>query len=125
MSIQTWFKSNVNYSRKLAHSAAEGAHCGEEAFLQGERLIPFVEVAARTAITPAVVGALVGILSGLTQKQRARACVYGLLGGAIGFSAGFVWESRRLTASIANGAWKEIGKTRDEHWFEKNPIDYA
>jgi hypothetical protein len=54
-----------------------------------------------------------------------RALAYGLLGGAIGFGVGVAWESRRLTASVASGALKNIGRVRDEHWFELNPIDYA
>jgi hypothetical protein len=36
-----------------------------------------------------------------------------------------VWESRLLAASVAGGALSRIDKVRDEHWFEKNPIDYA
>jgi hypothetical protein len=50
---------------------------------------------------------------------------YGLLGGAIGFGAAVVGESRCLTASIAGGALKNIGRVRDEHWLSKHPIDYA
>jgi hypothetical protein len=50
---------------------------------------------------------------------------YGLLGGAIGFGAAVVWESRCLTASIAGGALKNIGRVRDEHWLSNHPIDYA
>jgi hypothetical protein len=50
---------------------------------------------------------------------------YGLLGGAIGFGAGVAWESRRFTASVADGALRNIGKVRDEHWLTKHPIDYA
>jgi hypothetical protein len=48
-----------------------------------------------------------------------------LLGGALGFGVGVAWESRRLTTSVASGAAKSISKVRDEHWLEKNPIDYA
>jgi hypothetical protein len=50
---------------------------------------------------------------------------YGLLGGVIGFGAGVAWESRRLTASAACGALRNISKVRDEHWLERHPIDYA
>jgi hypothetical protein len=50
---------------------------------------------------------------------------FGLLGGAIGFGAGVAWESRRLTASVAGSALRNIGRVRDEHWLTKHPIDYA
>jgi hypothetical protein len=48
-----------------------------------------------------------------------------LLGGAIGFGLGFAWESRRLTFSALANAFKKIDKVRDDHWFERHPIDYA
>jgi len=50
---------------------------------------------------------------------------YGFVGAAIGFAASFVWESRRLAASVASGSFRNIGKVRDEHWLERYPIDYA
>jgi len=125
MTLQTWWKSNVSYSQKLVHSAAEGAQLGEENFLHGSRLTPFLSVAAREAISPAAIGAFIGLLSCLSQNRHRRAFAYGVIGGAIGFGAALAWESRPLTASVVNAAWKEIGKARDQHWFEKNPIDYA
>jgi len=54
-----------------------------------------------------------------------RILASGLFGGLIGFTAGIVWETRFLAASTAGGALGKIGKVRDEHWLEKNPIDYA
>ena len=74
------------------------------------------------------IGAGIGLLSGLStnrHRSASRALACGVFGGAIGFGAGVVWENRKLTASVAAGAWKSLNKTRDEHWFEKNPIDYA
>jgi len=50
---------------------------------------------------------------------------YGFVAAAIGFAASVVWESRRLAASVASGALRNIGKVRDEHWLERYPIDYA
>jgi hypothetical protein len=48
-----------------------------------------------------------------------------LLGGAIGFGLGLAWSSRRLTASVAEQAFRSMNKVRDEHWLENHPIDYA
>jgi hypothetical protein len=59
------------------------------------------------------------------RPSNKRALVSALLGGAVGFGASLIWENRDLTARVATGAWKNVSKARDEHWFEKNPIDYA
>ena len=128
MNFVEWSMAGVDYGRKLVDSAVEGARTGEEEFLQEEPLAPYLEGSARRALVPTVVGACLGLLGGYMGNRRrstARAIAYGFLGGAIGFSAGVLWENRQLTASVASSAWKNISKTRDEHWFEKNPIDYA
>jgi hypothetical protein len=77
---------------------------------------------------PAALGACIGVLGsypGYRQKSIARALTYGLLGGVVGLGASLVWENRRLTASVAGSALRNIGKVRDEHWLTKHPIDYA
>ena len=130
MSFVEWSKSSVDYGRKLVDSAVEGARTGEDEFLKEESL-----ASSSRRVCPA------GISAGLHRRvsggggwlpgNRAAplhdqgSSVWFVLGGAIGFSAGVLWENRQLTASVASGAWKNISKTRDEHWFEKNPIDYA
>jgi hypothetical protein len=128
MSFLEWSKSSVDYSRKLVDSAVEGARIGEDEFLKEEALAPYLEGSARQALRPTAIGACLGLLGGYLgngRRSTSRALAYGFLGGAIGFCAGLIWENRQLTASVASGAWKNISKTRDEHWFQKNPIDYA
>jgi len=74
------------------------------------------------------VGAFLGVLSsypGNRQRSANRALRFGVLGWAVGLGFGIVWQSRGLTASAANGALRNMGRTRDEHWLERNPIDYA
>jgi len=70
------------------------------------------------------IGAL-GSYSGYRQKSIVRTLAFGLVGAVIGLGAGLAWESRRLTASAAESALKNIGRARDEHWLAKHPIDYA
>jgi hypothetical protein len=101
MNFLEWSKSSVDYGQKLVNSALEGAHEAEDEFLKEESLASDLSESARHAFAPAMVG------------------------GAIGFGAGMMWENRDFAASVASGAWKKINETRDEHWFEKNPIDYA
>lgn len=127
MSHSNWMKSNMQYTRKLVHSAAEGAHSGEHAFTQGGALSPYLNQWARGALSPALCGACIGLLAALTRNRQkpVRVLAHGLVGCAIGFGAGFSWKSRRLGASMASRAWKEIGQARDQRWLETNPIDYA
>lgn len=127
MSVHTWMKSNADYSRKLVHSAVEGACAGEAAFLHGQPLPTFVTMSARCALRPAAVGALIGVIGGVSGSRRhpCKMLGYGFLGGALGFALGLSWQSRELIENVASNAWKSVGKIRDEHWFEKNPIDYA
>jgi hypothetical protein len=126
--LQKWSKSNADYGRRLFNSGIEGARSGRKAFLNGQSLTPFLSESVRSALNPAALGVCIGVLGsypGYRQKSITRALVFGLLGGAIGLGAGLAWESRRLTASVAGSALKNIGKIRDERWLTKHPIDYA
>ena len=131
MDVAEWSKSEVEYGRRVLNSGLEGGRSGQEAFLHGRPVSPFIRDSFRKAITPAVLGVLVGVvgvLTGCPQKggrSATRVLASGLLGGLIGLTAGVVWESRLLAASVAGGALSSIDKVRDEHWFERNPIDYA
>jgi hypothetical protein len=128
MKLVEWSKSSVDYGQKLVSSAIAGANEGEEEFLQNESLAPYLSSSARHAIVPGIVGAYFGVLGGSLGRRRhstSKTVACGLLGAAIGFGASLIWDSRELTASVASSAWKKVSKTRDEHWFEKNPIDYA
>jgi hypothetical protein len=128
MDLRKWSKANADYGRRLLDSGIEGARSGEEAFLNGKSLTPFLGESVRSALKPAAFGVCIGVLgryAGYRQKSITRTLAYGLLGGAIGLGAGVVWESRRLTASVAGSALRNIDKVRDEHWLTKHPIDYA
>jgi hypothetical protein len=128
MHVAEWSKSEVEYGRRVLNSGLEGGRSGQEAFLHGRPVSPFVHESFRKAIKPAVLGALVGMLIGCPKngpRSAAKVLASGLIGGVIGLTAGVVWESRLLVASVAGGALSRIDKVRDEHWLEKNPIDYA
>ena len=128
MDVRKWSKANAEYGRKLLDSGIEGARSGQEAFLNGRSLTPFLNESLQSALVPAALGACIGVLSSYSayrQKSIARALMFGLLGGAVCLGAGLAWESRRLTASVAGRALKNIGKARDEHWLDQHPIDYA
>jgi hypothetical protein len=128
MNLREWSKSDFDYGRKLLNSGLEGARSGREAFLDEKPLTPFSNGSARNALSVAAVGACIGLLGsylGNRHKSASRALAFGIFGGAIGFGVGIAWGNRRLGASVVSGAWKNIGRARDEHWLERNPIDYA
>ncbi|MFZ0684225.1 MAG: hypothetical protein WAM89_01660 [Terriglobales bacterium] len=128
MDLREWSTSNADYGRRLLDSGIEGARSGQEEFLKGKPLTPFLGESARSALAPAALGACIGVLGGLAegrQKSITRTLTFGLLGATLGLCVGLVWESRRLTASVAGGALKHIGRVRDERWLAKHPIDYA
>jgi hypothetical protein len=125
--LYEWSKSNADYGRKLFDSGIEGARSGRDAFLEGEPLAPFLSDSARSAWKAAALGACLGVVASYPGRRRSitKTLAFGLLGGAIGLGAGLAWESRRLTASVADGAWRNIGKARDERWLTQNPINYG
>ena len=128
MDLRKWSKSEVEYGRKVLDSGLKGIRSGEEAFLNGRPLTPFLNESARKALTPTALGACLGVLVGSLgngNRSVVRTFVFGLLGGAIGFSAGLAWESRGLTESAVSEALRNIHTVRDEHWVEKHPVAYA
>ena len=127
MYLSQWSKSTVNYGRKLLDSGLDGARDGEQTFLHGEPVGPFLADSAQKALLPAALGACLLMLAsnGCKRKSASVGIAAAVLGGTLGFAAGLLWESRRLTRCVASGAIKNMGKVRDEHWFEKHPIDYA
>lgn len=128
MHLREWSHSNLEYGRKLVNSGLEGARRGEEEFLHGRPLAPFLGDSARTAFMPAAIGACVAALgcrAANGHRTATRAVAFGLLGSVVGFAAGMAWCTRRLTSSVATGARKRVEAVRDEHWLEANPIDYA
>jgi hypothetical protein len=130
MDLGNWVKSNVDYGRRLVDSGIEGARCGQDEFLDGEPLAPFLSESVKGSLVPAAIGACVGALVAypIFRKKSSAATVtlaYGLLGCAIGLTTGMAWKSRHLSASVAEGAMKNIGKVRDERWLTKHPINYA
>ena len=128
MDLREWSKTNADYGRRLLDSGLAGARTGQQAFLQGESLAPFLNESVQSALKPAVLGACIGVLSsypGYRQKSMARTLAFGLVGCVIGLGVGVVWKSRRLAAGVADSALRNIGRVRDEHWLIKHPIDYA
>jgi hypothetical protein len=128
MTLSEWSKSEVDYGRKLFNSGLEGARSGREEFRHGKPRTPFLSESVGNAMGVAAIGACIGLLGsylGSQNKSARRVFAFGIFGGAIGFGVGVAWGNRRLATNVASGAWKNIGRARDEHWLERHPIDYA
>ena len=128
MNLRRWSEATARYGRRLVESGLAGARCGREEFLHGSPVATFLNESVRHALAPAMIGACLGALGSsptIFHRRRERVLVAGLLGGIVGMGVGFAWQSRRLTESVASGAWKNLNKVRDEHWLERHPIDYA
>jgi hypothetical protein len=127
MTVQQWLESEVKYGRKVLDAGLEGTRSGREAFLNGRSLTPYLNNSVRKALISAAIGGCIGALASAADRNRSagRTSMFALLGGAASFAVGLAWENRHLTASAVSGALKKIRRVRDEHWFERHPIDYA
>ena len=78
--------------------------------------------------TPAAIGTTLGVLTarlGGKRKSASRTAWGGFVGGVLGISAGLAWASRGLVGHAARMATRRVNATRDAHWLETHPIDYA
>ncbi len=77
---------------------------------------------------PAAIGTTMGILatrSSGTRKSASRTALSGLAGGVLGLGLGLAWASRGLIRHAARTAVRRVNLTRDAHWLETHPINYA
>ena len=77
---------------------------------------------------PAAIGTTLGVLTTSLagkRKSASRTAWGGLVGGVLGISAGLAWASRGLIGHAARTATRRVNATRDAHWLETHPIDYA
>jgi hypothetical protein len=119
---------NLMYSRSLIDSGISGLRSGCESYLKGRSLPGVLGDPACHSLAFAALGAIAGLIplfSGTRRGRTQKSLAYGAVGCAIGFSAGFAWQTRQLTSSMARGAMKKIAATNDERWLERHPIDYA
>jgi hypothetical protein len=116
-------ESDLAYVKALLGAGAVGIASARRE-LAGRVFAPPLHPAAWT---PAAVGATVGLTTGLIRKRKSRSSVAigGLVGSVLGFSAALAWTSRHFTAVVCRRAVRHVNATRDAHWLEANPIDYA
>jgi hypothetical protein len=118
----------VEHGRNILNSGWKGVRSGQQSFLKGEPLGRFLAASSRSAYPSAALGTFLGVLasrSGNSHKSLQRSLSFGLVGGALGFAAAVVWNSRGLTASAVRNAARNIHIVRDERWMKKHFIAYA
>ena len=128
MDVKEWSKSRVGYGRQLVRSTVDGVRTGESEFRQEGRLSPYLDKAAGRSLGPAALGIAIGACCGCIGSDRrstAKMLAGSILGGLIGFSGAMLWETRQLTACVGFNVKRSVQLTRDQHWLEEHPIDYA
>ena len=128
MSITEKIKSNIAYGQELVESGVEGANEARKATLKAPETVDMVTAAAQESWQGATIGVLAGAIFGVLTDDRKplRGVITGgLLGAVAGFAGSFAWKTRPLTSSMVHGASKRIGTVRNQHWLEKNPINYG
>ena len=118
----------VRYGRDLLGSGVHGLQNGSQSYLNGQPISTALGKTARASLNLTLLGVGAGLLQtylGAGRKRLSRTVAFGALGGAAGFLIAASWKSRQLTSSMMKGAIQGIGVTRDEHWLESHPIDYA
>jgi hypothetical protein len=120
--------SRIKYGRKLVDAGINGIRNGQNSARGEQTLGKLAADAAMDSLALAAIGACIGLLRAQFSEKRdrpANAIVLGALGSVLGFCVGFGWKTRKVTSSVAHSAARELRRTRDEHWLERNPIDYA
>ena len=128
MKPESSLESYLRYGRTLADSGVSGLRAGTNSHLKGQSLSNVLGESARSSLTLAAIGLGAGLLQlyfGNRRTRVPRSVVAGAVGATLAFFAGFTWKNRELAGSMARGALKSMEVTRDEHWLECNPIDYA
>lgn len=127
MPILPSLKSEVIYARDIVKAGLDAATSAAKA-IPGEQPAARLAHVSQSALAPAAVGAAIGIL-GVYLGRRGRvgniAILGGLVGGALGFTAGVAWATRRQTKLCYSAAADNIQAVRNAHWLEKNPVAYA
>ena len=128
MTVDQPITKRLEYAKDLVESGVQGLRSGRDSHLNGQPLSGVLRESARRSLAMTLIGASVGFLELSLSDRRNRvskAVALAVAGSAVGFLAGLAWQTRGLTGNMLRSASKQVGAVRDEHWLERNPIDYA
>ncbi len=117
------FEPDLAYLRALIRAGLEGISTARHELGGGVFTPPLTAAVWKPVAIAATVGALGTRLSG--NRKAGNIVVGGLVGSVVGFGAALAWTSRRFTSRAARTALRLVNTTRDAHWLEAHPIDYA
>jgi len=124
MRTPQWLESDITYVRNLAEAGVNGVTSVRSE--PGDRA--FAPVLRSSVWVTTAIGGTIGVLSSLLGRRRRSAygtALGGLVGSTIGFGGGVAWTSRDFTGAVARSVVQKVNAVRDEHWLEKNPINYG
>jgi hypothetical protein len=117
-------QSTQAYLKQLIGAGLDGIESARHEFDGGVIASPL-----RPAVwTPAAIGTTIGVLTTRlagTRRSASRTAWGGFVGGVLGLGAGLAWASRGFIGRAARTATRRVNATRDAHWLETHPIDYA
>ncbi len=117
------FEPDLAYLKSLIGAGLTGISAARHELGGGVFKPPLTAAVWKPVAIGATVGALGTRLSG--NRKTGSIAVGGLVGSVVGFGAIVAWTSRRFTGRAARTALRLVNDTRDAHWLEAHPIDYA
>jgi hypothetical protein len=117
------FQPDIAYLRRLTGVGSD-AIASAKRELGGNVFTPPLKV---SACTPVLIGAAIGVLGTRLAGNRTASSIVisGLVGSIVGCGGVLLWTSRRFTGCAVRRALRLVNATRDAHWLETHPIDYA
>ena len=117
-------ESDLTYLKQLVRAGLDGIDSARHELDGGILTSPLQTVVWKPAVVGATVGMLGTHLMG-NRKSASRVAMGGLVGSVLGFGAALAWASRGFIRPAARAAARRVNATRDAHWLETHPIDYA
>ena len=115
---------DLSYLKQLIGAGLDGIETARREIDAGV----FVSPSRPHVWKPAAIGTTIGVLatrSAARRKSASRTALGGLVGGALGLGVALAWASRASIRHAARTAARRVNLTRDAHWLETHPINYA
>lgn len=116
-------ETNLGYLKALIDAGIDGIAAARREHAGGIFHPPL-----RDAVWPSLaIGATAGALgAGLAGRRKRSTMVMGtVVGSMVGVGAALAWASRGFAGSAARRAAQCVNASRDDHWLQSHPIDYA
>ena len=115
---------DLSYLKQLIGAGLDGIAAARHEYDGGVIASPLKPAVWKPAAVGTSIGMLTTRLAG-KRKSAFRTALGGFVGGVLGLSAGLAWASRGSITRAARTATRRVNATRDAHWLETHPIDYA